>query len=57
MASAFFAKCVDITSLIGKVTFKHYLRSANQAAHVLANYCYCNKISISCTDEPPESSQ
>jgi ribonuclease HI len=50
---AFFAECVDVASSIGKVYFKHCFRSGNQAAHVLANLYYCNKGSLSWTDEPP----
>ena len=53
-AAAIFAECVDISTLIGKVNFKHCFQSANQAAHVLANFSYCNKLSSSWTDEPPD---
>ena len=52
-AAAIFAECVDISSLIGKVKFKHCYRSSNQAAHVLTNYSYCNKLCSHWTDEPP----
>ena len=52
-ATAIFAECVDVSSLIGKVVFKHCFRSSNQAAHVLANFSYCNKTSLNWTDEPP----
>ena len=45
-ATAIFAECVDVSSLIGKVVFKHCFRSSNQAAHVLANFSYCNKTSL-----------
>lgn len=39
--------------LIGKVIFKHYFRSSNQAAHVLANFGYCSKTSNSWIKESP----
>ena len=52
-ATTIFAECVDVSSLIGKVVFKHCFRSSNQAAHVLANFSYCNKTSLNWTDEPP----
>ncbi|XP_073363637.1 uncharacterized protein [Aegilops tauschii subsp. strangulata] len=52
-AAAIFAECVDISSLIRKVKFKHHYLSSNQAAHVLANYSYCNKLCSHWTDEPP----
>jgi hypothetical protein len=53
-AAAIFAECVDTSSLIGKVIFKHCYRSCNQAAHALANFCFCNKSSFSWLDEPPD---
>ena len=53
-AAAIFAECVDTSSLIGKVIFKHCYRSCNQAAHVLAKFCFCNKSSFSWLDEPPD---
>ena len=52
-AAAVFAECVDVSLSIGKVIFKHCARSSNQAAHVLASYCFCNKICSSWTYEPP----
>ena len=51
-ASAIFVECVDTVSIIEKVMFKHCLRTANQAAHVLANHSYCNKISFFWLHEP-----
>ena len=53
-ATALFAECVDIGTTIGKVTFKHCLRSCNQVAHALANHSYCNKSSFSWLNEPPD---
>lgn len=53
-AAAIFAECVDIGSTMGEVKFKHCYRSANQAAHVLANYSFCNHLSSVWTDEPPD---
>ena len=52
-AAAIFAECVDVSSSIGKVKFKHCYRSSNQAAHVLANHGFCNKISSCWMGEPP----
>ena len=51
----FFRECVDTASMIGKVMFRHCFRFANQAAHVLANYSFCNKTSYVWLDEPPDS--
>ncbi|XBJ06792.1 hypothetical protein VPH35_012406 [Triticum aestivum] len=53
-SAAIFAECLDISNLIGKVIFKHCYRCFNQAAHVLAHFCYCNKTSYSWLDEPPD---
>ena len=53
-AAAMFAECVDIVSSIGKVIFKHCLRSCNQAAHALAKFSFTNKYSLSWLDEPPD---
>lgn len=51
----FHGVCVDITTSIGKVMFKHYCyHSANQVAHVLANYSYCTKVSLVWMNEPPD---
>jgi len=52
-AAAIFEECVDTSSLIGKVVFKHCVHSLNQAAHVLANYSFHNKTCSSWCDEPP----
>lgn len=53
-ATALFTECVDLGSMFGKVMFKHCLRSCTKVAHVLANYSYYNKASISWLNEPPE---
>ena len=53
-AAALFAECVDISTSIGKVIFKHCIRSCNQAAHVLANFSFCNKLNLSWLNEPPD---
>ena len=53
-AAALFAECVDISTSIGKVIFKHCIRSCNQAAHVLANYRFCNKSTLTWLDEAPD---
>ena len=42
-----------LSRMIGKVNFKHCLRYANQAAHVLGNFSYCNKTSNSWSEEAP----
>ena len=44
---------VDTATAIGKVVYKHGYQFANQAAHVLANYSYYNKSTLSWLDEPP----
>lgn len=53
VAAAIFAECVDVATTIGNVNFKPCFRSSNQVAHVLASFHYCNKVSLSRTDEPP----
>jgi ribonuclease HI len=41
---AIFADCVDLVSQIGSVSFKHYLREANEVAHELAKNSFtCNR--------------
>ena len=40
--------------MIGEVKFKHCYRSCNQAAHVTANFCFCNKSSFSWLAEPSD---
>ncbi|KAF6994308.1 hypothetical protein CFC21_011040 [Triticum aestivum] len=54
IAAPIFGECLDTSNSIGKVIFKHCYRSCNQAAHVLAHFCYCNKTSFSWLDEPPD---
>lgn len=49
-ATAIFAECMDLSSLIGKVIFKHCSRSCNEVAHVLANHSYCNKTFVTWLD-------
>ncbi|XBI00172.1 hypothetical protein VPH35_129307 [Triticum aestivum] len=53
VAAAIFADCVDTTTSIGKVIYKHCYRSSNQVAHVLAKFTYCNKLSLIWMNEPP----
>ena len=53
-AAALFAECVDLGTSIGKVIYKHCLRSCNRAAHVLANFSFCNKLSSVWLHEPPD---
>lgn len=52
-AAAIFAECLDVSTSIGKVVFKHCSCSLNKGAHVLANYSFCNRTSVSWTAEPP----
>ena len=54
VAAVLFAEGVEMASMIGKVKFRHCGRETNQVAHVLANYCYCNKLSRSWTNDPPD---
>ena len=51
-AAATFVKCVDLSTIIGKVTFKHFLRSANGVAHELARQYYVSKFYCNWIDEP-----
>ena len=53
-AAGIFAECVDTTTSIGKVIYKHCYRWSNQAEHVLAKFSYCNKISVVWMNEPPD---
>jgi ribonuclease HI len=39
-SSAIFAGCVDLASLIDKVSFKHCPREANKVAHDIARFCF-----------------
>jgi ribonuclease HI len=52
-ASAIFADCVDLASLIGSVTFQHCPREANEVAHVLARECFSTKVSCNWDSDPP----
>ena len=51
-AAAIFTECVDISNSIRRVKFRHCPRTANTAAHELANYSYCNRNSISWINDP-----
>ena len=51
-AAAIFAECVDLTTSIGKVKFKHCPRIANSVAHELDSYSFCNNNSIRWINEP-----
>ena len=53
-AAAIFAECLDTSTSIGKVVYKHCYRSCNQVAHMLAHFSYCNKTSFSWLDKPPD---
>lgn len=50
-AAAIYAELLDITSLIGKVKFKHCNRKVNGVAHELAKHSYLNKLSCSWTED------
>jgi hypothetical protein len=52
-SSAIFADCVDLASLIDKVSFKHCLREVNEVAHDIARFCFSSKASCNWVDEPP----
>ena len=52
-AAAIFAECVDLTTSIEEVKFKHCFRAANTVAHELARYSICNKNSVSWINDPP----
>jgi hypothetical protein len=52
-SAAIFVDCVDMVQLIGKVTFKHCLREANQVAHELARILFSNKTSYNWLNEAP----
>jgi hypothetical protein len=52
-SSAIFADCVDLAVLVGNVSFKHYPREANEAAHELARVCFSSISSCNWVDEPP----
>ena len=43
---------MDLSTTIRKVKFKHYIRSANSAAHELARFSFCSKNSVSWLSEP-----
>jgi ribonuclease HI len=51
--SAVFADCVDLSSSIGEVSFKHCLREANGVAHVLARVAFESSSSGLWEGEPP----
>jgi len=52
-SSAIYSDCIDLVALIGRVSFKHCPREANEVAHELARSCFIDKISCNWVDEPP----
>ena len=46
-------ECIDLATLIRKVTFKHCFLDANVAAHELARFKFYNKRDDSWSNEPP----
>jgi ribonuclease HI len=52
-SSAIFADCVDISSFIDDVSFKHCPREANEAAHEVSRVCFDSKNSCNWIDNPP----
>jgi hypothetical protein len=52
-ASAVYADCVDLSTAIGSVSFKHCPREANKVAHEIAKSCFSSGISCNWDDEPP----
>jgi ribonuclease HI len=51
--AAIYADCIDISSIIGSVSFSHCPREANQVAHEIAKFSFLNKLSCNWDDEPP----
>lgn len=52
-SAAIFADCMDLSTLIDIVIFKHCPREANEVAHELAKSCFSAMTSRSWIDEPP----
>jgi ribonuclease HI len=52
-SSAVFADCVDLYSMVDKVSFKQCSRSANEAAHEIARCCLSSVCSCNWVAEPP----
>lgn len=52
-SSAVFADCVDLAAQIGRVSFNHCRREANEVAHELARLCFVDIRSCNWVDEPP----
>jgi ribonuclease HI len=52
-SSAVFADCVDLCSMIDKISFKHCSRMANEVAHEIARDCYSSESSCNWVAEPP----
>jgi ribonuclease HI len=52
-ATAVYADCITITSMIGKVEYKHCLRETNEVAHLIARNSFISHISCIWVGEPP----
>lgn len=52
-SAAIFADCVDMATLIGKVSFVHCPRNANRVAHEIARFGFSSKSTCNWVDEPP----
>jgi ribonuclease HI len=52
-SSVIFADCVDLATLIDKVSFKHCPHEANEVAHELARDSFSSMNSCNWDDEPP----
>jgi hypothetical protein len=50
---AIFADCVDLATLIDKVSFQHCLREANEVTHELARDSFSSINICNWVDEPP----
>jgi ribonuclease HI len=50
---AVFAECVDLCSMIDKVSFKHCSRTANEVAHEITRVCCSSESSCNWIAEPP----
>jgi ribonuclease HI len=55
-SSAIFADCVDMVVSIGRVTFSHISRDANQVAHSIVRESFLHNLSCTWVDEPLASS-
>jgi hypothetical protein len=50
--AAIYADYIDISSIIGSVSFSHCPREENQVAHEIAKFSFLNKLSLTGTMSP-----